>query len=128
MPLQQAALGIAFGTLIAAGYSLVSTWTMRRTGPGGLSLVWAVCAAGSSTGLVVKLGLFAGRFERSTSVLITLFPVFTTAGSSLLIWRLQKRDPAATVRRCLGHGMAGFVFGLLALLLVAIATDVAHWF
>jgi len=24
--------------------------------------------------------------------------------------------------------MAGFVFGLLALLLVAIATDVAHWF
>src|SRR5262245_57483948 len=101
-------LGLALLLSFTAAYSLIAMCTLRRVGPRGLALMWIVTAAalGGATVLFYGERFSANPLLRGMFVLMVLFPVFTTAGISLFIWRLHKRTPNAGARRCLVHGMA----------------------
>jgi hypothetical protein len=139
MPLQQPidlvtglavlVLSVALWALVAAAYSLAATWTVRSYGPRGLTLAWAVVAASLSTAIVWGLRSVATERPGLDTLLVPLAlgPVLTTAGSSILIWRLYKRRPDAGTFRFLAHGMVGFGLGFFAVFLTVCVADIARY-
>ena len=118
-------LNIVLLVLLPTAYSLIAMWTLRRFGPAALAWCWVVTAATLGAVLFLYLGVLDARLA-DMRTLMALFPVSTTAGISILIWRLHKRNPEASALRCVAHGMAGFGLGAFAVFLAACAVDLAN--
>src|SRR5262245_3592149 len=118
--------GIPVAVLLAVTYSLVARWSLRRYGLRGLVLSWVASAAVLS-GAVIFVCVRA-RLAAEMLVFLAPVPVLMTAGASIFVWRLYKRDPEAGAARFALHGLAGFGLGFLASLLPALAADIASHF
>jgi hypothetical protein len=118
--------GIPLLVLLAVSYSLFAGRSLRRYGPWGLVLLWVASSAvlsGAFIFVTIRARLPAELVES-----VALVPVLMTAGSSIFVWRLYKRNPEAAASRFVLHGLAGFGLGFLASLLPALAADIARLF